>query len=138
MSRTLVFYDGVCGLCDGFVKFLLKRDRDGRFIFAPLQGALARELLPAHGIDPAELGSVVVVIGWQSSAQRVFTRSRAVLEAAASLGGGWARAAAMARIVPQALADVFYGLVARYRYRVFGKFETCPIPPPEWRDRFLE
>ena len=138
MPTTLVFYDGVCGLCDGFVRFLLKRDRDARFRFAPLQGDLARAALPSHGIDPAELSSVVVVTGWQSADERVFTRSRAVLEAAALLGGAWSSAAALGHIVPQPLADFFYGLVARFRYRVFGKFETCPIPPPEWRDRFLE
>ena len=138
MPTTLVFYDGVCGLCDRFVKFLLERDGKARFRFAPLQGPLARQVLPAHGIDPAELSSVVVVKGWESSDQRVFTRSRAVLEGAALLGGGWAVASAVARTVPRPLADVVYGLVARFRYRVFGRFEACPIPPPEWRDRFLE
>ena len=138
MPTTLVFYDGVCGLCDGFVRFLLKRDRDARFKFATLQGELARAVLPSHGIDPAELSSVVVVRGWQSADERVFTRSRAVLEAAASLGSAWSFAAALGHIVPQPLADLFYGLVARFRYRVFGQFETCPIPPPEWRDRFLD
>ena len=81
MPTTLVFYDGVCGLCDGFVRFLLKRDRDARFKFAALQGELARAVLPTHGIDPAELSSVVIVTAWQSADQRVFTRSRAVLEA---------------------------------------------------------
>ena len=138
MPTTLVFYDGVCGLCDGFVRFLLKRDRDARFKFAALQGELARAVLPSHGIDPAELNSVVVVTGWQTADTHVFTRSRAVLEAAASLGGVWSFAAALGRIIPRPLADLFYGLVARYRYRVFGKFEACPIPPAEWRDRFLE
>ena len=138
MPPILVFYDGVCGLCDGFVRFLLKRDHAARFTFATLQGTLAREVLPPHGIDPAELSSVVVVTGWRSADEHVFTRSRAVLEAAASLGGAWRLAASLGRLVPQPLADFFYGLVARFRYRVFGKFETCPIPPPEWRDRFLE
>jgi predicted DCC family thiol-disulfide oxidoreductase YuxK len=138
VANTLVFYDGVCGLCDGFVQFLLKRDPAGRFRFAPLQGALAQRLLPQHSIDPAELSSVVLIKDWKAPTAQVFTRSRAVLEAAAILGGPWRWTSAVGRIVPRPVADMLYGLVARYRYRVFGKFEICPLPRPEWRGRFLE
>ena len=138
MTETLVFYDGVCGLCDRFVKFLLRRDARGRFRFAPLQGAVAQEVLTPRGIDPAQLDSVVVVDRWQRDDARVFRRSRAVLEAVRMLDGSWPAIARFALLAPRPLADAVYRVVARYRYRVFGKLDACPIPPPEWRNRFLE
>jgi predicted DCC family thiol-disulfide oxidoreductase YuxK len=135
---TLVFYDGVCGLCDRFVRFLLARDRQGRLRFAQLQGDLAhRELVP-RGHDPADLDTVVVLAGWQSPAPRLLTRSRAVLHAAGELGPGWRALAASARIVPRGIGDAVYSAIARRRYRLFGRFDACPLPRPEWRDRFLD
>jgi len=138
MPPTVVFYDGVCGLCDRFVQFLLARDRQGRLRFAPLQGALARQALVPHGRDPADLDSVAVIAGWKTERQRVFVRSRAVLQAVSQLGGAWRAIAWIAGIVPPSIADRAYDAVARRRYRMFGRFDACPLPRPEWRDRFLE
>jgi predicted DCC family thiol-disulfide oxidoreductase YuxK len=135
---TLVFYDGMCGLCDRFVQFLLARDPAGRIRFARLQGELAkRELIP-EGHNPADLDSVFVIADWQSPRRRVLSRSRAVLHAIGVVGGRWRVMAAMARIVPPAVADVAYGVIARRRYRLFGRFDACPLPRPEWRNRFLD
>jgi predicted DCC family thiol-disulfide oxidoreductase YuxK len=135
---TLVFYDGVCGLCDRFVRFLLARDRGGRLRFAQLQGHLARRELIPHGHDPSDLASVFVIADWQSPRQRVLTRSRGVLHAVAALGGVWRVLAGIARLVPPTVADPVYQWVASRRYRIFGRFDACPLPRPEWRNRFLD
>lgn len=136
-GQTLVFYDGLCGLCGRFVQFLLPRDRRGRLRFARLQSDLARQTLLPHGHDPGDLDTVFVVADWGTSRPRVLTRSRAVLHAVASLGGFWSSVARVAQVVPAALADPVYALVARRRYRIFGKYDACPLPRPEWRDRFI-
>lgn len=137
-ATTVVFYDGVCGLCNRLVQFLLKRDSRGVIRYAPLQGEFARRELAAYGFDAADLDTLFVIAGWGSPNARVLTRSRAVLHAGTRLGGAWAVAARVAQVVPPSIADRFYRFVARRRYRAFGKFEACPLPPPEWRDRFLD
>ena len=75
---------------------------------------------------------------WQAAGERLLERSRAVLHAVAQLGGGWRLVAALGALVPTALADTVYGFIARRRYRLFGRYEACPLPRPEWRDRFVE
>ena len=135
---TLVFYDGVCALCNGTVTFLLERDRAGIFRFAPLQGELAAEVLPKYGIAPRDLDSIVVIEDWNGPGERALTRSRGVLHALGLLGGRWRSLARMGSAVPAGIADLVYRAVARIRYRVFGEYAVCPIPPPEWRERFLE
>jgi predicted DCC family thiol-disulfide oxidoreductase YuxK len=135
---TLVFYDGVCGLCARFVQFLLARDRQGHFRFATLQGELARRELPPRGHDPADLDTVVVIAGWGSEAPRVLTRSRAVLHTVGTLGRGWRALAVLGRLVPRPIGDAVYAAVARRRYRMFGRFDACRLPSPEERARFLD
>jgi predicted DCC family thiol-disulfide oxidoreductase YuxK len=138
VELTLVFYDGVCGLCDRFVQFLLARDRRGRLRFATLQGDLARRELPPRGLDPADLDTVIVIAGWESDAPRVLTRSRAVLYAAGRLGPVWRALASMARLVPSRIADAVYAAIARRRYRMFGRFDACRLPSAEERARFVD
>ena len=138
LMTSVVFYDGVCGLCNRLVRFLLRRDRHGRLLFAPLQGEHARVALAEHRADPAELDTVYVLADRNFPSQRVLSRSRAVLHALEQLGGGWRMAAKAAGLVPAPLADLLYRVVAKTRYRVFGQMTSCPVPPLEWRDRFLE
>ena len=135
---TLVFYDGLCGLCDRFVQFLLPRDPNARLSFATLQGDLARTTLVPRGFDPADLDTVFVVADWKGPRERVLSRSRAVLHAASALGGVWRVLSTLARIVPPPIADAVYGVIARRRYRIFGRYDACPLPRPEWRSRFLD
>lgn len=135
---SVVFYDGVCGLCNRLVRFLLRRDRHGRLLFAPLQGELARSALAEHRADPSDLDTVYVLAHRNSPSQRVLSRSRAVLYALEQLDGGWRMVAKAAGLVPAPLADLLYRVVAKTRYRVFGQMTSCPVPPLEWRDRFLE
>lgn len=132
---TLLLYDGTCGLCDRLVYFLLRRDRSRRIRFAPLQGPVARSALP--GVDLSKLDTVYAIADWQTPRQRVLERSRAVLHAVAQLGVGWRVLARIGGLVPLAIADAVYGFVARRRYQVFGRHDACPLPRPEWKDRFL-
>ena len=138
MVTTVVFYDGECGLCNHFVRFLIRRDRQQRFAFAPLQGTTAQTVLVPRGIDPSDLDSIHVIADRLTPSERLLTRSRAVVHALLQLGGVWWLAARGASLVPASLADRVYDFIARRRYRTFGRFDTCPIPPPQWRDRFLE
>jgi predicted DCC family thiol-disulfide oxidoreductase YuxK len=136
---TVVLYDGVCGLCNRFVSFLLRRDCTGRLQFAPLQGDLARDLLSDRARRLTELDTVYVIADWQSPGERVLERSRAVLYALSQLdGSGWRLAARVAALAPVPLADAVYRVVARRRYRLFGRLPLCPVPPAEWRNRFLD
>ena len=138
MASTVVFYDGVCGLCDRFVQFLLRRDPHRRILFAPLQGTLARAVLEPRGLSPSDLDTMYTVADWQRPSERVVARSRAVLHAVGQLDGVWPLLARIALLVPASVADAGYRLVAKVRYRAFGRLERCSIPPPEWRDRFLD
>jgi predicted DCC family thiol-disulfide oxidoreductase YuxK len=135
---TVVFYDGVCGLCNRLNQFLLRRDRQARIRFAALQSPVAKQMLSTHGLDPSDLDTVYVIADWRSPSERVLARSQAVLHATAQLGGAWRTLARIAGLVPRPLADVVYRAVARSRYSIFGQYDRCQIPPPEWRERFLD
>jgi predicted DCC family thiol-disulfide oxidoreductase YuxK len=137
-ATTLLFYDGLCGLCDRLVKFVLLRDSTGRIRFAALQSPAAREFLLAHGKDPDDLDTVYAVAHWKTPKQRLLVRSHAVIHAVGQLGGGWLWLARAVSVVPRPVADLGYALVGRIRYRVFGRYDECQLPPPEWRERFLD
>jgi predicted DCC family thiol-disulfide oxidoreductase YuxK len=137
-AHPIILYDGVCALCNGLVQFLLKRDKQGRLRFASLQSDFAARVLTRHGIDPKDLDTVQVVINYDRTDERILNRSDAILGAGQQLGTPWSTLATIARVVPRALRDVVYGFVARNRYRVFGKYETCMLPDPNQRHRFLD
>ena len=132
----LVLYDGVCGLCNGLVRFLLARDRRERFWFAPLQSELGRQLVAARGGDPTTLSTLWLIEHPGRPHERVWRRGRAGVRALAALGGGW-RLIGGLRIMPGFVLDAGYWLVARTRYRLFGKLDACPAPAPGDRARFL-
>lgn len=172
--HPVIFFDGVCGLCNGFVDFALARDRRGVFRFATLQGETAKTRIPGIG-RPAALSEEVAVavakgvaegvavvasaktaaegptqgiamaennaadfrsvILWDS--EGVHRKSDAVLRVLEGLGGAW-RLARLLRLVPRGLRDSVYDFTARNRYRWFGKRETCRLPSPAERERFLD
>ena len=138
MNQLIVFYDGVCGLCNRLVQFLLKRDRHDRLRFASLQSDFASKVLGRHGIDPKDLDTVHVVENYEQTSERVLNRSDAILRAGRELGGMWAFAARLGCVVPRPLRNVFYRFVATNRYRVFGKYDTCMLPEPRHRAKFLD
>jgi len=119
------------------VQFILKRDVNGRFRFASLQSEFAETLLKRHGADSRDLDTFYVVIDYGQPGERVLMRSDAILHVVKTLGGIWALAG-VGRILPRGLRDGMYKLVARNRYRVFGKHESCMLPAPEHRGKFLD
>jgi predicted DCC family thiol-disulfide oxidoreductase YuxK len=136
-APTLILYDGVCALCNGLVRFLLRRDPHDQFRFAPLQSPTGQSILSGHNLDPTDLNTVCVIAGYGSPHETFLIKSDAVLYAVAQLGGFW-RIAELVRLVPRALRDAAYDLVARTRYRVFGKYDTCPLPSPQHRAKFID
>ena len=137
MSRPVLLYDGACGLCNRLVRALLRADRAGRLTYAPLQGGPAQAYLRQQSLPVADFDSLVFVRDWaQPSAHPPLLRTEGALAACAEVGGGW-RFVAWLRVVPAALRDPFYRLVARTRYALFGVYRPSPLPDPEWEKRFL-
>lgn len=126
----IVFFDGVCLLCNGFVDFVLSRDVERKFQFPPLQGTRASELLA-----PELRSDLQTVVLWSQG--QVLTRSDAVLTVLTQLGGVWSLAKIF-WVVPRPLRDLFYRLVASNRYSWFGRRETCRLPTKEERERILD
>ncbi len=129
--ERVVLYDGECGLCSKSVRFLIKRDRDGVLQFAPLQGDTAAGLRAAYPEIPQTVESVVLVDGG-----RVHLRSKAFLYVSRYLTRPW-RWGWYLRWFPAFLLDLPYRLVARLRYRIWGKVDACELPAPAERARFL-
>ncbi len=133
----LVLYDGVCGLCSRLVQFLLAHDHRTVFHFTSLQSAVGQRMVERYGGDPHDLTSIYVCANYRTPAARAFTKSAAALFVAGELGWPW-RTARLLRFFPQAFLDRAYDVVARNRYRVFGQYEQCRVPPAEFRSRFVD
>ncbi|SDJ92487.1 Predicted thiol-disulfide oxidoreductase YuxK, DCC family [Halovenus aranensis] len=127
----VLLFDGVCNLCNWSVQFIIERDPEGVFSFAPLQSAAAGTLLARHGLDPDHLDSVVLV-----EEDRCYTGSTAALRAAAHLGGVY-RLLWSLRFVPRQVRDRVYDFVAERRYDWFGRRDQCMVPGPDIEARFL-
>lgn len=132
---SVILFDGVCNLCNGAVQFVLDRDRHKRFRFAALQSEAGQALLRQRGLTPPDPGAdpdtIVLVEG-----DRVSDRSTAALRIARHLGFPWVLAGIF-WLLPRPLRDWVYRFIARNRYRWFGKSESCRLPTPELRGRFL-
>ena len=136
--KAIVVFDGVCNLCNGAVRFILKRDKKEIFNFSWLQSETGRRLYAEYKLDPEEENSlavrqagIVLLHG-----EKVFTRSAAVLQIAKMLGGGWVLFYPFI-LIPKFIRDGLYNFVARNRYRWFGKKNDCVLPDPKYRSRFL-
>jgi predicted DCC family thiol-disulfide oxidoreductase YuxK len=136
VSHPIVLYDGVCGLCDRGVQFLLKRDRQDHLRFASLQSGFAAALLGKHGIDSRELDTVYVVVDYGLATESLLERADAVLFLGRRIGGVW-NVVRLLQILPRWARDRSYNLVARHRYRVFGKYESCRLLDERQRHKFL-
>ena len=135
LEREILFYDGTCALCHGWVKFVLRHDREGKlFLFAPLGGATFAREVPAE--RRANLPDSVVV---KTADGGLLERSEAILHILERMGGGWKALARVKRMAPRAWRDSAYDMVARVRYRIFGRTKDwCPVMGAELRKRFLE
>ena len=131
-TARIVLFDGVCNLCDGFVQFIIKRDPSAHFSFGTLQSDKAQELLKDTDLRPEDLKTVIYLRG-----DKTLVRSSAALRILRDLGGAWALSYAF-MIVPRPIRDLVYGFIAKNRYRWFGQKETCMVPTPELRSRFLD
>jgi predicted DCC family thiol-disulfide oxidoreductase YuxK len=137
VSNPIVLYDGVCGLCNRGVQFLLKRDRHDYLRYASLQSDFAAGLLKRHHVDVLELDTVYVVLEHRQANETLLARADAVAYLMRVIGGVW-NVVRLVKLLPKWAQDRIYDLVARYRYRFFGKYETCPLPEERHRRRFLD
>jgi len=131
-QKIIVLFDGVCNLCNGAVQFIIKRDRNEKFLFASLQSRFGRDQLTKSGLDPSSLQSILVIEG-----DSVFQRSDAALKIANHLDGIWSYLTVL-RFVPKIIRDGVYNFIARHRYSIFGKQDSCMIPTAELKARFID
>lgn len=140
MPPPILLYDGVCGLCNRFVQFILRHDREAKFKFASLQSEVAARILSRHASNPKDLNTVYVVLDYELEGERLLARSDAAIFVLKELGTPWTAAAWMVQHLPKYLRDFGYNLAARSRYRIFGRFEACASPSSREldRSRFLD
>jgi predicted DCC family thiol-disulfide oxidoreductase YuxK len=136
-GRVLVLFDGHCGLCNGAVRWLLRRDRGDRLRFLALESEKAAGVLARHGMDGARLETMVVVRGVGGAGESLLVRSDAVVALLRELRWPWPGVGAVLGWGPRPVRDWGYRLVARWRYRIWGRLESCPVPTAEERGRFL-
>jgi predicted DCC family thiol-disulfide oxidoreductase YuxK len=140
-DRLLVIYDGVCGFCNLSVRWFLARDRDDRLRFVASDSPKLADLLARHGLNAAiatgNSGTILVAQALETPAETMLIRSDAVLAMLRQLPRPWPAFAALLRIIPRALRDLGYRLVAHWRYRIWGRLDACPIPTAAERARFL-
>jgi predicted DCC family thiol-disulfide oxidoreductase YuxK len=130
-GKSVVLFDGVCNLCNGAVDFIIRRDKGHKFMFASLQSEAGQELLDLYWLPKDEYESMVLL-----KRGKLYQKSTAALEIAAELPGGWS----LLRIfkgIPAPLRNAVYTFIATNRYRFFGQKETCRLPTPDERARFL-
>jgi predicted DCC family thiol-disulfide oxidoreductase YuxK len=138
MSHPILLYDGVCGLCNRFVQFILRRDRNAVFRFASLQSAFAATILARHGVNPTALDTVYVTVNYERPDEYLLSRSDAAIFVLKQLPGARPPLTFLLRLVPEFLRDAIYDLVARNRYRIFGRSEVCALPSEQDGSRFLD
>ena len=130
-NNLIILFDGLCNLCNGLVNFIIKRDKLGKFKLASLQSKIGIGLTKKFNIDTNFVDSVVLIKN-----EKVFLKSSAVLEILKDMpiGWWWFR---IGIILPKVMRDWLYDIMAKHRYRIFGKKDLCPIPPKDVQDRFL-
>jgi predicted DCC family thiol-disulfide oxidoreductase YuxK len=131
-SKYIVLFDGVCNLCNGAIQFLLKRDKQKKFLVGSLQGMTGQEYLRKYHLDSDQYHSFLLIEG-----NVLYTRSTAVLRTLKHLGRGW-QLLYVFIYIPQPIRDGVYKLIAAYRYKWFGKKESCRVPTASEKERFLE
>ena len=128
--QRIIFFDGVCPLCNRFVDFVILRDKKKLFLFSSLQSSFAKNSLP---LTYQSLDTIIL----QENGD-YFSKSKAVLRILFQLGPGWNAFSVFASILPNSLRDYVYQTIAKNRYRIWGKNEVCRIPTPEEKNRFIE
>jgi predicted DCC family thiol-disulfide oxidoreductase YuxK len=129
---AIILFDGVCNLCNGWVKFVIQRDPNGTFRFAAQQSPTGRAIIEDHVRGADELSSVILIEG-----DAIYVESDAVLRILAQLGPPWSWITFF-RIIPRRVRDACYRFIAKHRYRWFGRTEVCQVPSADMRSRFIE
>ena len=130
-DEPIILFDGVCNFCNGAVNFIIRQDKKGVFKFAPLQSNKGQELAEKHSLPKTNFDSFILIENG-----KVYKRSTAGLKLCNKLPWYW-KWTQVFWIIPKFLRDAVYDFVAKNRYKWFGKKETCMIPTPEVRSRFL-
>ena len=130
-SNPIIFFDGVCNLCNRSVQFVIKRDKEARFRYASLQSAAGQEMLNKHSLSQDHFNSFILL-----EDGKIYSRSDAALRVSSQLKG-W-KWTGLFKIVPRFIRNAVYNVIARNRYKWFGKRDECMIPTPELKSRFLD
>jgi predicted DCC family thiol-disulfide oxidoreductase YuxK len=132
MNHPVILFDGICNLCNDFVQFVVRHDKKNKFRFGSLQSDAAKKLLEPFHFPLEELKTIVLV-----EDGKIYLRSRAVLRIASQLDGAW-KLTVILYIFPSFISDAFYNLISKFRYKFFGKRDSCMVPTPELKSRFIE
>ena len=139
-GRALMLYDGLCGVCNSAVQWVIKHDHADRFRFAPQQSAVAAAILSRHGIDHEamlESNSVYLVLDAGTEQERLLTQSDVTVNMLLILGGRWRVWGMILRAVPRLVRNAAYRIFARNRYRLTAQYEVCPVPSETVRMKFV-
>src|SRR5262252_3885488 len=137
MEHPVLLYDGVCGFCNRLVQFVLRHDRERIFRFASLQSSFGSRILTLHGVDSSAMRTAYVLEAGDQG-QVLLQQSEAILFVMGRFGGIWSVLAQTVRLVPLRIRNWAYNAIAHHRYRIFGRYENCPLPSVADRDRFLD
>lgn len=131
-NQHVILFDGICNFCNSSVNFIIKRDHKNIFLFAPLQNQLAQDLITKYGVTNVDFDTFILIKN-----DVCYLRTDAALEITKDLSGYW-YLFNIFKILPKSFRDYFYRLFANNRYRIFGKTDSCMIPTPEIKNKFLE
>ena len=130
-TNPIILFDGVCNLCNGVVQLVIKHDKKEAFRFASLQSSFGQKVLADNGFDAEELKSFILIEG-----DNIYTKSTAALRVAKRMNGMWPVLYAFI-IIPKFIRNGVYNFIARNRYKWFGKQQTCWLPTPDLKARFI-
>lgn len=131
-KKSIILFDGICNLCNSAVNFIIKRDKADNYRFAPLQSDIASDLLNERAIDSSKIDSLILIVPGEA----YYLKSSAALKIGRSFGGIW-HLLALLEWLPRPIRDWGYDLIARFRYRIFGKKSECMVPEPGIKSKFL-
>jgi predicted DCC family thiol-disulfide oxidoreductase YuxK len=132
LNDKIILFDGVCNLCNGAVQFIIKNDDKGKFKFASLQSDFGQQILSKNNLPTSDFNSFVFFEN-----DKIFMKSTAALKVLKGLGGKW-KMLYVFIIVPKFIRDIAYDFIAKRRYSIWGKIESCMMPTPELKSRFLD
>lgn len=132
-GKKIILFDGVCNLCNSSVQFVIKRDKKDLFRYAALQSKAGQQLVEQRHIDTRTIDSIILI----EPGVAYYTKSDAALEIAQDLGGLW-KLTAIFTWIPTSIRNAIYDFVAKNRYKWFGKKESCMVPTPELKAKFLD